>query len=98
MSGMVAEWREGRRTEKACEPVVVEPHAKPVADQARGHRIEHLLEDEPAGRGDGDDGLLVIRRPACWQRLQSRALEIEPLAVASIAAPDDLVDKAAIGL
>src|SRR5690348_15979694 len=32
------------------------------------------------------------------QRLQGRALEIEPLAIASIAAPDDLVDKAAIGL
>jgi hypothetical protein len=30
--------------------------------------------------------------------LQGRALEIEPLAVASIATPDDLVDKAAIGL
>src|SRR5262245_53294597 len=30
--------------------------------------------------------------------LQGQALEIEPLAVASIAAPDDLVDKAAIGL
>ena len=69
-----------------------------MADQARGHRIKPLLEDEPAGRGNGDDGLLVIRRPARRQRLQGRALEIEPLAVASIAAPDDLVDKAAISL
>src|SRR6266568_2791734 len=86
------------RAEEAFEPVIVEPHAKPVADQARRHRIEHLLEDEPAGRSDGDDGLLVIRRPARRQRLQGRALEIEPLAVASIAAPDDLVDKTAIGL
>ena len=31
------------------------------------------------------------------QRLQGRALEIQPLAVASIAPADDLVDKAAIG-
>ena len=30
--------------------------------------------------------------------MQDRALEIEPFAVARIAAPDDLVDKAAIGL
>jgi hypothetical protein len=30
--------------------------------------------------------------------LQARALEVEPLAVASIAATDDLVDKAAIRL
>src|SRR6267143_2938737 len=93
-----AQRHQRRRAEEAFEAVVVEPYAKPVADQARRHRIEHLLEDEPAGRGDGDDGLLVIRRPAYRQRLQGRALEIEPLAVASIAAPDDLVDKAAIGL
>ena len=32
------------------------------------------------------------------QRLQGRPFEIQPLAVASIAAPDDLVDKAAISL
>jgi hypothetical protein len=31
------------------------------------------------------------------QRLQGRTLQLEPLAVASIAAPDDLVDEAAIG-
>ena len=47
---------------------------------------------------DGDDRLLVIRRAAFRQRLQGRALKVEPLAVASIAAPDDLVDKAAIDL
>ena len=32
------------------------------------------------------------------QRLQGRPFEIQPLTVASIAAPDDLVDKAAISL
>ena len=69
-----------------------------MADQARGHRIEHLLEGEPAGRGDGDDRLLVIRRAVRRQRLQRRALEIQPLAVARIAPADDLVDKASIGL
>ena len=31
------------------------------------------------------------------QRLQGRPFEIQPFAVARIAAPDDLVDKAAIG-
>jgi hypothetical protein len=30
--------------------------------------------------------------------LQGRALQLEPLPVASIAAPDDLVDEAAIGI
>ena len=87
-----------RRAEETFEPVVIQPHAKPMADQARGHRIEHLLEGEPAGRGDGDDRLFVIRGPMCRQRLQGRPFEIQPLAVASIAAPDDLVDKAAISL
>jgi hypothetical protein len=69
-----------------------------VTNQARGHRIEHLLEGEPAGRGDSDDRLLVIRRAVRGQRLQRRALKIQPLAVASITPADDLVDEAAIGL
>ena len=87
-----------RRAEKAFEPIVIKAHTEAMADQARGHRIEHLLEDESAGRGDGDDRLLVIRRPVRRQRLQCRALEIEALTVASIAPPDDLVDEAAIGI
>ena len=69
-----------------------------MADQARWHRVEHPLEDEAARRGDADDGLLVIRRPACRQPLQGRALEIEPLGVACVAPPDDLVDEATIGI
>lgn len=85
-----------RSAKEAFDPIVVKPHAQPVTDQARGHRVEHLAKDEPAGRGDGDDGLLVIRRAARRQRLQGRALEIEPLGVARIAPPDDLVDEAAI--
>ena len=47
---------------------------------------------------DGDDRLLIIRRPVRRQRLQRWALEIKTLAVASIAAPDNLVDEASIGL
>ena len=31
-----------RRAEETFEPIVIQPHAKPMADQARGHRIEHL--------------------------------------------------------
>ena len=82
---------------KAFEPIVVEAHAQAMADQAGGYRIEHLLEGEPAGRGNGDDRLLIIRRPVRRQCLRRRALEIEALAVASIAPADDLVDEAAIG-
>src|SRR5260370_33107694 len=93
-----AQRHQRRRAEEAFEPVVIEPHAKSVADQARRHRIEHLLEDEPARRGDGDDCRLVIRRPARRQRLQGRALEIEPLGVARVAPPDDLVDEATISI
>jgi len=93
-----AQRHQRRRAEEAFEPVVVEAHAKAMTDQARGHRIEHFSEDEPAGRGDGDDGLLVIRRPARRQWLQGRALEIEPLGVARVAPPDDLVNEATVGI
>src|SRR5207248_2385712 len=60
--------------------------------------IRSFPESEPAGRGDGDDRLLIIRRPVRRERLQRWALEIKTLAVASIAAPDNLVDEASIGL
>src|SRR6516162_10059167 len=93
-----AQRHQRRRPEKAFEPIVVQAHALTMADQARRYRIEHFLECEPAGRGDGDDRLLVIRRAAFRQRLQGRALDIETLAVARITASDNLVDKAAIGL
>src|SRR5215467_4405420 len=98
MRSPAAQRDQRRRAEETFEPIVIQPHAKAMADQARGHRIEHLLEGEPAGRGDGDDRLFVIRRPMRRQRLQGRSFEIQPLAVASIAAPDDLVDKVAISL
>src|SRR6201995_5122337 len=87
-----------RRAQETFEPIVIQPHAKAMADQARGHRIEHLLEGEPAGRTEGYGRLFVIRRPPRRQCLQGRPFEIQPLAVASIAAPDELVDKAAISL
>ena len=38
-----------RRTEKAIEPIVVQAHVQTMADQARRSRIEHFLENEPAG-------------------------------------------------
>jgi len=91
-----AQRHQRRRTEKAFEPVVIKAHPQPMTDQARGHRIKHPLQDEAAGRGDGDDRLLIIGGPARRQRLQGRALEIETLAVARVAPPDDLVDEAAI--
>jgi len=84
--------------EEAFQPIVIKARPQAVADQARWHRIEDFLEDEPAGGGDGDDRLLIIRRPPRRQRLQRRTLELEPLAVASIAAPDNLVDEAAIAI
>ncbi len=38
-----------RAAEKQVEPVVVEPHAQPMADQPRGHGVEHLAQREAAG-------------------------------------------------
>ncbi len=91
-----AQRHQRRRTEKAFQPVIIKAHPQPMTDQARGHRIEHPLQDEAAGRGDGDDRLFIIGGPARRQRLQGQALEIETLLVARVAPPDDLVDEAAI--
>ena len=89
---------EGRRADEEVEPVVIQPHTHPVADQARGHGVEHLLEDEAAGRGDGDQRLLVVARPAIGQRPQRRARSASiALPRPGVVAADDLVDEAPIG-
>ena len=84
-----------RRALEAFEPIVVEMHAQPLADQPRGDRIEHLAQGEGAGAGDVDVDLLVVGGPANRQVLQRRALLVDALGVAGVAAPDDLVDEAA---
>ena len=90
-----AQCHQRRRAEEAFEPVVIEPHAQPMPDQARGNRVEHLPERKAAARGDRDDRLLVIGRAARRQRLQRRAFEIKALCQPGVAAPDDLGDKTA---
>ena len=67
---------------------------QPLADQSRGDRIEHLAQREGAGAGDVDIDLLVVGGLAIGQLLQRRALLIDALGVAGVAAPDDLVDEA----
>jgi hypothetical protein len=61
---------------RTFEPIIVKAHAQAMADQARGHRVEHPLEDEPARPGNGDDRLLVIPRPARRQRLYHNGAEL----------------------
>ena len=86
-----------RAAEIDLEAIVIEADTQPVADQARGHAIEHLAQDEAAGGGHGDDGLLVIGGAPVRQLLQCRAFELDPRAEPGIAAADHLVDEAAIG-
>ncbi len=64
-------------------------------DQPRGDRIEHLAQREGAGTRDVDEDLLVVRRLALRQAVQRRALPVDALGVARVAARDDLVDEAA---
>ena len=49
MRPAAAQRHQRRQAEKAFEPIIVEPDAQAMADQAGRHRIEHLPEDEPAG-------------------------------------------------
>ena len=83
--------------DEQVEAIIMEPQPQPVADQPRGHGVEHLPRREAAGRGDGDDGLLVIAGPPIGQVLQCRALGIDARAVAAVLAADDVVDEVAIG-
>src|SRR5271163_3779714 len=49
-----------RRALKAFEPIVMQMHPQPLADQSRGNRVKHLAQDEGAGAGDVDMDLLVV--------------------------------------
>ena len=83
--------------EEHLEPIVVEADAQAMADQARGHGVEHLAQREAARRGDADRHLLVVAGPPLWQSLEGRPFAVDPLGIAGVAAADDLVDEAAVG-
>ena len=89
--------QEVRAADQDVEPVVVEAHAQPVADEARGHGVEHLAHPEAAGGGDAHAHLLVVAGAPVRQGLQDGPLAFDALGVAGVAAADELVDKGAVG-
>ena len=78
------------------QPVVKNADPEPVADQPRGNGVEHLLEDEAAGRGDGDGGVLPIRGAHRRQVAKRTAFGPDGLRPAGIAASDDPGHEGAI--
>ena len=86
-----------RAAEKDLDPVVVEPRPQPVADEARGHGVEHVAQHEPARRRDRDRDhlLLAVFGPPDRQRSQHGALGVDALAVAGVAAAGQRVDEGA---
>ena len=62
-----------RAADEQIEAVVIQPDPQAVADQPRWHGVEHLLQHEAAGGGDGDDGLLMIAGPLPGQTAGARA-------------------------
>src|SRR5215471_18941361 len=86
-----------RRAQEALEPGVVEADTQVVADELRGDSVEDLAQDEAAAGRDPHPRFLVVARSPLRQLLEQRALKLEPLAVLGVVAPDDLVDKPAIG-
>src|SRR5260370_16632647 len=68
-----------------------------MADQARGNAVEDAPQDEAATRRDEHARLLVVGGSTLGQRLERGALDLDALAVASIAPPDHFVDEAPVG-
>jgi hypothetical protein len=84
--------------EEALEAVVVDAQLEAVADQARRHGVEHLAQDEAAARGHQHGGLVEVGGALRRQRAKGRALELDRLAPARVAAPDQLGQEAAVGV
>ena len=90
--------RDLARAEQADQPVVVETHGEPMADQPRRHRVEHPAQDEAARRGDDHALLLEVGGAALGQLLEHAPLDLDLPAVPRVAAADHLVDEAAVGV
>src|ERR1700684_1439619 len=69
-----------------------------MADEPRWRRVEDAAQHEAAARCNGDDLLLVIGRPAFGKRAEHWPLQLDAFAIVGVAAPDNLVDEAAIGI
>ena len=77
--------------------VIVQVNTETVADQPRWHAVEHAPQDKAATRGHQNASLLIVGRPSLGQLLEARALDLDALAVAGVAPPNHLVNKAPIG-
>ena len=86
-----------RTAQRDLEAIVVEVDTQPVANEARGHAIEDLAQDEATRGGHGDDGLLVVGGAPARQLLQCRLFEVDPWPEPRIPAADDLINEPAIG-
>ena len=82
------------RALEAFQPIVIETHPQPMADQSRGNRVEHLAQREGAGGRDIDVDLLVVGGLADRQLVQRHPLLVDTLGVAEVAAANDVVDEA----
>src|SRR6202020_2723006 len=72
------------RALEAFEPIVMEMHPQPLADQPGGNRIEHLAQDEGAGTGDVDMDLLVVGGLAERQLFQRESLLLDAVGAAGV--------------
>src|SRR5208283_5856512 len=79
-------------TDEAFQPVVVQPYPQAEADQARGHRVEHLAQDKAAAGGHEHGGLVVVGGSCRRQLAQGGAFQLHHLAAAGIAAADEVGD------
>ena len=85
-----------RAAEEALQPVIIQPHPQPVANQARRHGIEDVAQQEAAVAGDKDHRILVVGGAARRQGPQFRPFDGERIAAGGVGAADHLGDKAAI--
>src|SRR5271166_3919047 len=68
-----------------------------MADQTRWNAVEHAPQHEAASRRDLDARLPIIGGPSLGEWLEHSALDLDTLAIASVAPPDHFINEAPVG-
>jgi hypothetical protein len=83
-------------TEKAVQPLVIKTNPQAMANQARGHGVEHPAQYKSAAAGHGDQRLFEVGAAHRRQRVQRGLFQFDRFAVGSVLPAEALINEPAV--